>query len=119
MNIEDFREYCITKKGVTEELPFDADTLVYKVMGKMFAVTSIDSEIFRVSLKCDPSRAIELRADFDYIVGAFHMNKTHWNTINAVIAPTNQLKELIDHSYCLVVSGFTKKMRAAFDLTDI
>lgn len=115
MNIEEFREYCISKKGVTEELPFGPDTLVYKVMGKMFALTPLESEVFKVSLKCDPAKSIELRDEFDYIVGAYHMNKTHWNTINCDYCPTKQLKELTDHSHELVVSGFPKKLKTEFD----
>jgi predicted DNA-binding protein (MmcQ/YjbR family) len=115
MNIEEFREFCISKKGVTEELPFGPDTLVYKVMGKMFAITPLESEAFRVGLKCNPDKAIELREEFDYIVGAYHMNKKHWNTINVEQCPTKQLKELTDHSYDLVVSGFSKKLKLEFD----
>ncbi len=115
MNIEEFREYCISKKGVTEELPFGPDTLVYKVMGKIFAITPLESETFSVGLKCNPAKAIELREEFEHIVGAYHMNKTHWNTVNCEKAPTKQLKELTDHSYELVVSGFTKKMKLEFD----
>ena len=116
MNIEEFREYCIAKKGVSEGLPFGPDTLVYKVMGKMFALTGLDSEIFTVNLKCNPNRAIELREEFDYIVPGYHMSKIHWNTVNAEYCPTKQLKELIDHSYDLVLSGLTKKQKEAFDL---
>ncbi len=115
MNIEEFREYCIAKKGVTEELPFGPDTLVYKVMGKMFALTPLESETFSVSLKCDPAKAIELRDEFDYIQGAYHMNKTHWNTIDGELSATKQLKELTDHSFDLVVSGFSKKFKIEFD----
>jgi predicted DNA-binding protein (MmcQ/YjbR family) len=115
MNIEEFREYCIAKKGVTEELPFGPDTLVYKVMGKMFALTSLDSETFKVSLKCDPVKAIELRDEFDYIIGAYHMNKIHWNTVNCERSTTIQLKELTDHSFDLVISGFPKKLKTEFD----
>lgn len=115
MNIEEFREYCISKKGVSEELPFGPDTLVYKVMGKMFALTPLESETFSVTLKCNPPKAVELRDKFDYVVGAYHMNKTHWNTINGVLAPTNQLKELTDHSYELVVSGLPKKVQTELD----
>jgi predicted DNA-binding protein (MmcQ/YjbR family) len=115
MNIEEFREYCIAKKGVTEELPFGPDTLVYKVMGKMFALTPLDSDTFKVSLKCDPLKAVELRDEFDYIVGAYHMNKIHWNTINCELCSTKQLKELIDHSFNLVISGFPKKLKIEFD----
>ena len=118
MNIEEFREYCIAKKGVTEELPFGPDTLVYKVMGKMFAIIPLESETFKVSLKCNPAKAIELRDEFDYIVGAFHLNKTHWNAINSKLSPTKQLKELTDHSYDLVISGFSKKLKIEFDKID-
>jgi predicted DNA-binding protein (MmcQ/YjbR family) len=115
MNIEEFREYCISKKGVTEELPFGPDTLVYKVMGKMFALTPLESETFKIALKCNPARAIELRDEFDYIVGAYYMNKTHWNTIDCDFAPTKQLKDLTDHSFDLVVSGFPKKLKIELD----
>jgi predicted DNA-binding protein (MmcQ/YjbR family) len=118
MHIEEFREYCISKKGVTEELPFGPDTLVYKVMGKIFALTSLESEVFRVSLKCDPTRALELREEFDYIVGAFHMNKTHWNTVDGLLCSTKMLKQLSDHSYDLVIAGFSKKLKTEFDFIE-
>ena len=114
MNIEEFREYCIAQKGVSEELPFGPDTLVYKVTGKIFALTGLDSEIFTVNLKCNPDRAIELREEFDYILPGYHMSKVHWNTVNAEFCPTKQMKELIDHSYDLVVKSFTKKQRDEF-----
>lgn len=115
MNIEEFREYCIAKKGVTEELPFGPDTLVYKVLGKMFALTPLESETFSVNLKCNPVKSLELRDEFPYIIGAFHMNKTHWNSINGESSPTKQLKELTDHSYDLVISGFPKKLKIEFE----
>ena len=115
MNIEEFREYCIAKKSVTEELPFGPDTLVYKVMGKMFALTPLESETFKVSLKCNPAKAIEPRDIFDYFTEAYHLNKTHWNTINGELSPTKQLKELTDHSYDLVVLGFQKKLKIEFN----
>jgi predicted DNA-binding protein (MmcQ/YjbR family) len=84
-------------------------------MGKMFALTPLESETFRVSLKCNPAKAIELRDEFDYIVGAYHMSKIHWNTVNCEHSPTKQLKELTDHSYELVVSGLPKKVQAELD----
>ena len=115
MNIEEFRDYCISKNGVTEELPFGPDTLVYKVMGKMFALTPLESETFKVSLKCNPVKALELRDEFDYIVGAYHMSKIHWNTITCEFSSTKQLKELTDHSYELVVSGLPKKVQAELE----
>ncbi|MCU0467276.1 MAG: MmcQ/YjbR family DNA-binding protein [Arcicella sp.] len=111
MNIEEFREYCLSKRGVSEELPFGPDTLVYKVMGKIFALTSLESEIFSVNLKCDPDKAIQLREEFDYITAGYHMNKKHWNTLNAERTSSNQLKELTDHSYDLVVDSLPKKMK--------
>lgn len=118
MNIEEFRVYCIAKKGVTEELPFGPDTLVYKVLGKMFVLTPLESEIFKVSLKCEPAKASDLRDEFEFITGAYHMNKMLWNTINCELCPTKLLVELIDNSYDLVVSAFPKKMKLKFDLID-
>lgn len=112
MNIEAFREYCLSKKGVTEEFPFDESTLVFKVMGKMFALTGLDRMPFSVNLKCDPDRAIELREYHSEITPGYHMSKKHWNTVNfSGSLPTNIILELINHSYDLVVSGLTKKVK--------
>lgn len=111
MNIEEFREYCISKPGVTEDFPFDANTLVFKVMGKMFALTDLVDE-FSLNLKCDPERAIELREQFPAIRPGYHMNKAHWNTI-MMDGSLNQklILELIDHSYQLVVDKLPKGKR--------
>lgn len=118
MNIEVFRSYCIQKTGVTEEFPFDEDTLVFKVMGKMFAATSIGDLEFSINLKCDPERAIDLRAAYPQILPGYHMNKRHWNTVMAEDGLSEKLiKELIDHSYDLVVGGLTVKLRK--ELQDI
>ncbi len=112
MNIEAFRDYCLVKKGVTEEFPFDETTLVFKVMGKMFALTGLDNIPFSVNLKCDPDRALELREYHPEIAPGYHMSKKHWNTVNfSGGLSTNMLCELIDHSYDLVVSGLTKKLK--------
>lgn len=112
MNIEAFREYCLSKKGVTEEFPFDESTLVFKVMGKMFALTGLNRMPFSVNLKCDPDRAIELREYHSEITPGYHMSKKHWNTVNfSGSLPTNMILELINHSYDLVVSGLTKKVK--------
>ncbi|AXT62456.1 MmcQ/YjbR family DNA-binding protein [Aquimarina sp. AD10] len=112
MNIEAFREYCLSKKGVTEHFPFDETTLVFKVMGKMFALTGLERIPFSVNLKCDPDRAIELREYHSEITPGYHMSKKHWNTVNfSEGLATNMLIELIDHSYDLVVSGLTKKVK--------
>ena len=116
MNIEAFREYCLSKKGVTEEFPFDETTLVFKVMGKMFALTGLDRIPFKVNLKCDPDRALELRESNPDIEPGYHMSKKHWNTVNfSGSLSTILLQELIDHSYDLVVSGLTKKLKQELD----
>ncbi len=116
MNVEEFRHYCLAKKGVTEEFPFDEVTLVFKVMGKMFALVPLERIPSQVNLKCDPERAIQLREEYDGIVmPAYHMSKTHWNTLYFEQLPSNVLIELTEHSYQLVVAKFTKKVKAAFD----
>lgn len=116
MHIEALREYCINKKGVTEEFPFDETTLVFKVVGKMFALTGLERIPAAVNLKCNPERSAVLREEYDgAITGAFHMNKLHWNTVVLEEVPPNLVAELIDHSYDLVVSKMTKKLRAQLD----
>lgn len=113
MNIEEFQTYCLSKKGVEETFPFDEVTLVFKVMGKMFALTGLDREEFTVNLKCDPERAEELRADHPEIIPGFHMSKKHWNTVSFEGSLSEKLlTEMIDHSYDLVVSKLTKKLKA-------
>ncbi len=116
MNIEVFREYCIAKKGVTEEFPFDEHTLVFKVMGKMFALVALERLPSQANLKCDPDRAVELREAHDgLIIPGYHMSKVHWNTILLEQLPPTLITELVDHSYELVISKFTKKLKAEFD----
>lgn len=113
MNIEEFRDYCLKKKGVTEELPFGPDTLVFKVMNKMFALTNIE-EFKSINLKCNPEKAIELREKFNGIKPGFHMNKKHWNTVEINDdVPDAKIIYLINHSYELVVSKLTKKEKEA------
>ena len=116
MNIEDYRNYCLAKKGVTEEFPFDEETLVFKVMGKMFALTSLkrwEEGDESVNLKCDPDRAIELREQYECINPGFHMSKKHWNTVQINNGELSEqlICELIDNSYKLVVNGLTKKLK--------
>ncbi len=116
MNVEEFRQYCLAKKGVTEEFPFDEVTLVFKVMGKMFALVPLERIPSQVNLKCEPERAVQLREEYDGVVmPAYHMSKTHWNTIYLEQLPAALIRELTDLSYDLVVAGFTKKLRAALD----
>jgi predicted DNA-binding protein (MmcQ/YjbR family) len=113
MHIEAFREYCIAKKGVTEEFPFDEVTLVFKVMNKMFAIAPLERIPSQVNLKCDPERAIVLREDFDGIImPGYHMSKVHWNTLYLEQLPTALITELIDHSYDLIVASLPKKVQA-------
>jgi predicted DNA-binding protein (MmcQ/YjbR family) len=111
MDIETFRLYCLAKPGVTEHLPFDDRTLVFKVGGKMFALCDLE-EFNSANLKCDPERAVELREQFDAVTPGYHMNKTHWNTVK-VDGDVNgrMLQELIDHSYELIVSSLPKRER--------
>ena len=118
MNIEELRNYCMSKKGVTEEFPFDEETLVFKVMGKMFALTGLEkweAGDTSVNLKCDPDWSEELRVQYDSIYGGYHMNKKHWNTVNVANGELSEVfvRELIDHSYDLVVKGLPKKLKEA------
>jgi len=113
MNIDTFRDYCLHKKGVTENLPFGPDALVFKVMDKMFALVSLNDVPLRANLKCDPERAIGLREEFEeHIFPGYHMNKQHWNTLvlDGRLDP-KLVFELIDHSYELVVNGLTVKLK--------
>ncbi|MBS1558300.1 MAG: MmcQ/YjbR family DNA-binding protein [Bacteroidetes bacterium] len=111
MDIELFRNHCLQKEGVTEEFPFGENTLVYKVNGKIFALTDIDS-FESINLKCDPEKAQFLRERYSFVLPGYHMNKKHWNTIRMERSiPDSLLKEWIDHSYGLVAAkaGSSKK----------
>ena len=111
MNIEEFTEYCMSKPGATEEFPFDETTLVFKVMGKMFALTNLEGD-WSLSLKCDPERAIELRETYPAIQPAYHMNKTHWNSVYMDGSLSrNLILEMTDHSYQLVVDKLPKTQK--------
>jgi predicted DNA-binding protein (MmcQ/YjbR family) len=111
MNIELLRDHCLSKKGVEETFPFDNDTLVFKVMGKMFALTSL-SEPVSVNLKCNPGYAIELRQQYESVKPGFHMNKQNWNTVAFNMDVNDRLlTSLVDHSYEEVVKGLPKKIR--------
>lgn len=113
MNIEELRDYCISKPGVTECFPFDEETLVFKVIDKAFLLTGINGKPLSFNVKCDPEKAIELREKYGCVKPGYHMNKKHWNTVVADGSVSeNFLKEWIDHSYNLVVKGLTKAKRA-------
>jgi predicted DNA-binding protein (MmcQ/YjbR family) len=112
MNIEEFRAYCLSKPATTESFPFDDNTLVFKVAGKMFALTDL-VDAFSINLKCEPGKCLELREHYDCVKPGYHMNKSHWNTI--VIdgfVGDDLLREWIDDSYDLVVLSLTKSQRA-------
>ncbi|MEM9884416.1 MAG: MmcQ/YjbR family DNA-binding protein [Bacteroidota bacterium] len=116
MNIEDFRNYCLKKKGVEEGFPFGEDTLVFKVMGKMFALAGLKYDSLRVNLKCDPERAILLREEYEDIQPGYHMSKKHWNTVHFEEGLENDfLLELVDHSYDLVVKTLKRKDREVLE----
>ena len=112
MNIDKFRNYCLSKTASTEDFPFDETTLCFRVIDKIFAITDIEALPFSFNLKCNPEKALELREKYESIEPGFHMNKKHWNTIT----PDNFIDDiliydLIDHSYNLVVEGLKKSDR--------
>lgn len=112
MNVETLRAYCLSKKGTTEGFPFDEHTLVFKVMGKMFALIALERLPLQINLKCDPERAIELREEYDcLIVPGYHMSKTHWNTVFVEQLSPSLVISLVDHSYELVVAKLSKKLK--------
>ena len=113
MNIEALRSYCLNKPGTIEDLPFDEHTLVFKVGGKIFAITGLENPELRVNLKCDPDRAQELREQFSCVLPGYHMNKKHWNTVVFETGELSdaELKELVDHSYDLIVAKLPSKIR--------
>ncbi len=111
MDIEGYRDYCIQKRGVTEHFPFDDKVLVFKVMGKMFALADVDEFDF-INLKCDPELAIDLREKYDGIRPGYHMHKKTWNSVYTDgSVPDEKILELIDLSYDLIVQGLPKKLR--------
>ncbi len=115
MDLGFFYEYCLSKNGVTEHFPFDNDALVFKVGGKMFALTSLkqwENGNPTLNLKCDPERAEALRNQYDGIMPGYHMHKKHWNTItiNGDV-PDSLVKELIDHSFDLVFKSLPLKIQ--------
>jgi len=111
MNIESVRDYCLQKPAAEETMPFGDDTLVFKVVGKIFLLISL-KEANRFNVKCDPDLAIELRERYSEVQPGFHMNKTHWNTVYFDGSLTEkQLLEMIDHSYRLIVSSLPKNVQ--------
>jgi predicted DNA-binding protein (MmcQ/YjbR family) len=111
MNIETLREYCLSKKGVSEGFPFDDKTLVFKVLGKMFLLTNLEGG-FSINVKCDPEKAIELREMYPSVIPGYHMNKKHWNTVFIDGTLTDLLiMSFIDHSYNLIRLSLSKNLQ--------
>jgi len=117
LNVEQLRDYCLQKSGVTEGMPFGEDTLVFKVGNKIFLLISLDAGN-RFNVKCDPELAIELRDRHSEIIPGFHMNKVHWNTVYMDGNLTNkQLCDMIDHSYTLILKSLSKALQAEINDT--
>ena len=111
MTLDHFREYCLSFKGTTEDLPFDENTIVFKVLGKMFAHTNLESFEY-CNLKCNPERALELREEFMEVTPAWHMNKKHWNSVSFTgDLSGKQIEDWIADSYNLVVEKIPKKLK--------
>lgn len=117
MNIEQFREYALSKPATSEDFPFGPDTLVLRVAGKIFAITGLDSETFTVNLKCEPDYAVELRERWPEVQPGWHMNKKHWNTVDFEGSlDEKMLRHLIDHSYEQVAKTLKKGDREALGI---
>jgi predicted DNA-binding protein (MmcQ/YjbR family) len=117
MNIEDVREYCLSIKGAEECFPFDETTLVFKVMGKMFAYMGLEkhNEYFMINLKCDPEKAIELREKYSCVIPGYHSNKKYWNSIYLEQEmPDDELKQWINHSVDEVIKNLSKKLQEEY-----
>lgn len=106
-------DYSLSKNSVEQSTPFGDNVLVYKVGNKMFLLLSLDSVPNRVSVKCDPEYALELKEQFNYVIGGYHLNKTHWNTIILKFDVNFEfIKEQIDNSYNLIVNSLSKKLKS-------
>lgn len=112
LTLKNIRTYCAGKNGVSEDFPFDMETLVIRVGEKIFLISNINEKPLKINLKCDPFLSLELRGRYEQITPGYHMNKKHWNTIliDGCI-PDNEVLELIDHSYTLVLNGMKKSER--------
>jgi len=119
MNIEQLREYCLSKKHTTESFPFDESTLVFKVMGKMFVIAPLDrweNGEASINLKCDPDYTMQLREDYESVYAGPYVSNKHWNTISIYKGELKPefIYTLIDHSYDMVIKGLPKKVRDTF-----
>ncbi|WP_405712466.1 MULTISPECIES: MmcQ/YjbR family DNA-binding protein [unclassified Streptomyces] len=115
MTPQQLRAFCLEFNASAEEFPFGPETSVFKVLGKMFALSALDARPLTVNLKCDPDEAVRLREKYDAVVPGWHMNKRHWNTVTVSGVPDRVLRELIEDSYDLVVAGLPKADRLRLD----
>jgi predicted DNA-binding protein (MmcQ/YjbR family) len=115
MTPAELRAFCLDFNEAVEEFPFTPETSVFKVLGKVFALTALDAEPLKVNLKCDPEEALRLRAEHAAIVPGWHMNKRHWNTVTVGGLPDALVRELVEDSYDLVVAGLPRAERLRLD----
>ncbi|MFE0702661.1 MmcQ/YjbR family DNA-binding protein [Streptomyces sp. NPDC058872] len=115
MTPDELRTFCLDLNDATEEFPFDQGTSVFKVAGKVFALSALDAVPLRVNLKCDPDEAVRLRGEHPAIIPGWHMNKRHWNTVTVGELPDRMVRELVEDSYDLVVAGLPKAVRLRLD----
>lgn len=111
MDANEILDYCLAKKGTEESFPFNPETLVLKVGGKMFLLMPLEKQPVIIAVKTDPEWSAELREQFHQINGAYHMNKTHWNSVLCEGLKPDLILKLIDHSYDLILNSLTKKSR--------
>lgn len=115
MDLIEVRAYCLSLAGTTEDMPFDDNTIVFRVENKIYALLNLKSERQFLNLKCDPEKAIELRENYSFIVPGYHMNKKHWNTIYIKEAePESLIKSLINDSRKLIIKALPKELKKRF-----
>ncbi|MGW8951612.1 MmcQ/YjbR family DNA-binding protein [Streptomyces sp. NPDC055709] len=115
MRPDRLKALCLAQNAAVEEFPFGPEYSVFKVEGKLFAITDLQATPLTVSLKCDPDEAVRLRAEHPAIVPGYHLNKRHWNTVTVGELPARMVRELIEDSYDLVVAGLTRAQRLRLD----
>lgn len=115
MTPKELRDFCLSFNAAVEEFPFTPETSVFKVLGKMFALSALDAEPLKVNLKCEPEQAVRLRAEHEAVEPGWHMNKRHWNTVTVGGLPDAVVRELVEDSYDLVVAGLPRAERLRLD----
>ena len=115
MNIEELRKHCLSVKSATEEMCFDDEYLVFKVYGKWFVLVPLNDYELKISVKCDPAKAVELREQYDCVEAAWHFNKKYWNSI-VINSDMNDeiVKHWINHSVEEVVKKLPKKIQSEY-----